>query len=159
MLSSGGTAEGLIKAVEAGGGVVVEALFASEKVNTGGRKRLGKNWPRLPSYSLCYFVASGQETVAHTPGPLANSTPIQSHEDAGSTTEDSMQRQASDSRNNLSASGAAPVGNIVQKTVDREVAPGSSAITRAQVGLIVFSGLYTMLFSGAIFGWGPMQLM
>ena len=28
-----------------------------------------------------------------------------------------------------------------------------------RIGLVIFSALYTVLYSGAIFGWGPMQLM
>ena len=77
MLSSGGTCEGLINAVVAAGATVHEAIFASEKVNTGGRKRLGPQWPKLKLTSLCYFIADGKATKAHAPLPGSNSTPLQ----------------------------------------------------------------------------------
>ena len=78
MISSGGTCEALIRAVEARGAHVVEAIFASEKVNTGGRCRLQKQWPNLRLLSMCYFIASGTHTKPHPPTDFsANNTPVQ----------------------------------------------------------------------------------
>lgn len=77
MLSSGGTAEGLFHAIEAAGGQVVEAHFASEKVTTGGRARLQTQWPSVALYSVCFFEAGGSATKEATPLYGSNESPIQ----------------------------------------------------------------------------------
>jgi adenine/guanine phosphoribosyltransferase-like PRPP-binding protein len=78
MLSSGGTCEGLLKAIEAAGGVPVECLFASEKVTTLGRDRLRKTWKDLPLISVCYFSSESKtETISAPPTEMGNETPIQ----------------------------------------------------------------------------------
>lgn len=79
MLSSGGTCEALFKGIEAAGGVLVAAGFASEKVNTGGRGRLLKQWPDARLHSACYFISQGDRTEAHGPteNPVGNPTPLQ----------------------------------------------------------------------------------
>ena len=81
MLSSGGTAEGVFRAIEAHGGVVAEAHFASEKTNTGGRRKLSENFGQVPLFSLCYFAAHGTETKSDDPvhHPDANPTPFQTN--------------------------------------------------------------------------------
>eukprot|EP01004_Peranema_trichophorum_P002655 NODE_1697_length_1844_cov_47.674027_g1439_i0.p1 GENE.NODE_1697_length_1844_cov_47.674027_g1439_i0~~NODE_1697_length_1844_cov_47.674027_g1439_i0.p1 ORF type:complete len:482 (+),score=82.55 NODE_1697_length_1844_cov_47.674027_g1439_i0:71-1516(+) len=63
MLSSGGTAEALFQCIQQAGGILVGAVFASEKVNTKGRTRLAKSFPNVPLISLCYFSSVGTETI------------------------------------------------------------------------------------------------
>ena len=78
MLSSGGTAEGVFATIEANGGIVAEAHFASEKTNTGGRTRLGKRYGHVPLLSLCFFQAlHGTATEGSQPLPGSNVTPYQ----------------------------------------------------------------------------------
>lgn len=79
MLSSGGTCEGLLKAIDRAGGKCVECLFASEKTTTKGRERLLKQWKDLKMYSVCFFSSGSEKTVeAHPDAMLAHETPIQS---------------------------------------------------------------------------------
>eukprot|EP00759_Apiculatamorpha_spiralis_P011695 PhF_6_TR18945/c0_g2_i2/m.27769 len=70
MLSSGGTAEGVLKAVESTGGVPVYGVFISEKlypppdVRRKGLQRILGLWPTLKVSSVVKFVASGDSTQA-----------------------------------------------------------------------------------------------
>lgn len=79
MLSSGGTAEALFKGIEAAGGIIAGASFASEKTNTGGRRRLGQQWPNAEMKSIAFFCAEGEATSAHSPLQGSNETPIQKY--------------------------------------------------------------------------------
>eukprot|EP00760_Papus_ankaliazontas_P001198 PhM_4_TR10417/c0_g1_i1/m.73106 len=69
MISSGGTAEGIFRLIEAYGATPVESVFISEKLYPGttprkGLARLRKNWPDLPVTCLVQFVAQGTHTKA-----------------------------------------------------------------------------------------------
>jgi adenine/guanine phosphoribosyltransferase-like PRPP-binding protein len=86
MLSSGGTAEGVLKSIEALGGIPVEAIFISEKLyppapvnktansngkvtavglpQRKGKRRLAAIWPHLDITTVIQFVASGERTSA-----------------------------------------------------------------------------------------------
>lgn len=57
LLSTGGTAEAMIKAVEEAGGIVVGAFFIGEKVDQNGRNRLTKQFPNLKITTLVRFNA------------------------------------------------------------------------------------------------------
>lgn len=57
LLSTGGTAEALIKAVEEAGGIIVGAFFIGEKVDQNGRDRLTKQFPNLNIKTLVRFNA------------------------------------------------------------------------------------------------------
>jgi len=57
LLSTGGTAEALIKAVEKAGGIVVGAFFIGEKVDQKGRGRLTEQFPNLNITTLVRFNA------------------------------------------------------------------------------------------------------
>jgi hypothetical protein len=58
------------------------------------------------------------------------------------------------------ATAAATAANSLQHTISKDdVAPKSDLQRRRRLGLLVFSVLYTVLFVGAYFGWGPMQLL
>lgn len=75
MLSSGGTAEGVINSVVKLGGIPIEGLFASEKLYPSnkagalpqrkGKKRLNDQFPYFNVITLCQFVAEGDRTYAH----------------------------------------------------------------------------------------------
>jgi hypothetical protein len=39
------------------------------------------------------------------------------------------------------------------------VDPKSQVQRRHRTGLLIFSSMYTILYLGAFFGWGPMQLL
>jgi adenine/guanine phosphoribosyltransferase-like PRPP-binding protein len=62
LLSSGGTAEALIKAVEAAGATVVKAFFVGEKIDQKGRERL-KQFPNIEVTTLAKFIAKGKYTI------------------------------------------------------------------------------------------------
>ena len=74
MLSSGGTAEGVLHSVEKLGGIPIEGVFVSEKLypakkKTGlplrkGKDRLKATWPHLDVTTLVQFVAEGARTFA-----------------------------------------------------------------------------------------------
>lgn len=57
LLSTGGTAEAMIKAVEKAGGIIVGAFFIGEKVDQKGRVRLTKQFPNLNITTLVRFNA------------------------------------------------------------------------------------------------------
>jgi hypothetical protein len=42
---------------------------------------------------------------------------------------------------------------------DAEADEDNLPLQQPQIGLVVFTALYTTFFAGAFFGWGPMQLM
>jgi adenine/guanine phosphoribosyltransferase-like PRPP-binding protein len=77
MLSSGGTAEGVIRSIVKLGGIPIEGLFASEKLypadpkagavlpHRKGKKRLNDSFPYFNVVTLCQFVAEGDRTYAH----------------------------------------------------------------------------------------------
>lgn len=57
LLSTGGTAEALIKAVEGVGATVIRAFFIGEKVSQNGRYRLAHSFPDLQVTTLTRFNA------------------------------------------------------------------------------------------------------
>lgn len=57
LLSTGGTSEALIKAVEVAGGIVVGAFFPGEKVNKKGRENLNLLFPDLKIMTLVSFIS------------------------------------------------------------------------------------------------------
>jgi len=62
LLSSGGTSEALIKAIEGAGATIVRAFFAGEKVNKKGREYLKQQFPDVEVTSLVRFVSEGKFT-------------------------------------------------------------------------------------------------
>ena len=62
--------------------------------------------------------------------------------------------------NNVKKRENGPVLHGDGATAHQEEEPATIVSRRSiQVGLVAFTALYTPLFSGAIFGWGPMQLL
>ncbi len=63
ILSTGGTAEGLIEAIENAGAIVIRAFFVGEKVNKEGRKNLNKRFPNLKITTLTRFISKLENKV------------------------------------------------------------------------------------------------
>jgi adenine phosphoribosyltransferase len=63
LLSSGGTSEGLIKAILEAGATIDEALFVGEKVNKNGRQLLAKEFPNIKVTSLVRFISEIENGV------------------------------------------------------------------------------------------------
>jgi hypothetical protein len=57
------------------------------------------------------------------------------------------------------AAAASAANNAVHSVSKGDVDPKSVLQRRRRLGLLVFSVLYTLLYVGAYFGWGPMQLL
>jgi adenine/guanine phosphoribosyltransferase-like PRPP-binding protein len=66
MLSSGGTAEALIRCIQKAGCEVVGAVFAAEKVNLNGRKRLNDLFPNVKIFAVCKFIAEPADPLLYT---------------------------------------------------------------------------------------------
>lgn len=77
MLSSGGTAEALIRCVTKAGCEVVGAVFAAEKVNLNGRKRLIDLFPSIKVFAVCKFIAEPAEFAGQGPPPISRTVAFQ----------------------------------------------------------------------------------
>lgn len=63
LLSSGGTAGALIKAIRKVGAHIEDAFFVGEKVNIGGREKLNRQFPDVRVTSLVKFISEIENRV------------------------------------------------------------------------------------------------
>jgi hypothetical protein len=83
--------------------------------------------------------------------PLVRGMCISNHDDDGA---------AAAAAASVNANAANANANAASRIVNKDyVDPKSDLQRRRRLGLLVFSILYTVLYVGAYFGWGPMQLL